>query len=163
QVIASRVGGTGQVIGLDKSKTMIEAATERTDKLALPIQFRQGDAHCLPFPVNYFDRAYALRLFEIVSEPRKVLKELFRVTKPGGRVFVNGPDVDMWTFDVEDRDLTRRILSHICDHEINGWIGRQMPRLFSEMGFADVKVMVNTMYVPFELAHDLYLKDVIGG
>ncbi|HJS83156.1 MAG TPA: methyltransferase domain-containing protein, partial [Nitrososphaera sp.] len=114
QVLGSRVGGSGRVVGLDISKTMIDEARRRTAGLSLPIEFRQGDAHRLPFPDNSFDRCYALRLMEIIDDPVSVLNEMYRVLRPGGRLYVNAPDIDMWTFDADDREVTRKIVHHFC-------------------------------------------------
>ena len=48
QVFARHVGGTGKVVGVDISKTMIDEARRRTRGLDFPMDFRHGDAHRLP-------------------------------------------------------------------------------------------------------------------
>jgi ubiquinone/menaquinone biosynthesis C-methylase UbiE len=161
QVFARRVGGTGKVVGVDISKTMVDEALRRTHGLSLSMEFRQGNAHRLPFPDNSFDRCYALRLMEVIGDPVSVLCEMHRVLKPGGRIYINGPDVDMWTFDASDRFVTRKIIHCFCDHEVNGWIGRQMPRCFAETGLADINVSPSTVFVDYTTASDLYLSEIL--
>jgi SAM-dependent methyltransferase len=163
QFLAERVGGAGVVTGFDNSKTMIDEAISRTGPLNLPVTFQQGDAHHLPFPDNSFDRCFALRFFEIIADPVQVLREMSRVTRPGGKIFVNGPDIDMWTFDTSDQDLTRQIVHYVCDHEVNGWIGRQLPDMFREMGLGELKVSNSTYFLhEFGMMNELYLRHFVG-
>ena len=162
QVFARRVGGAGKVVGLDNSATMIDEARRRTTALSLPLEFRLGDAHRLPFPDNSFDRCYALRLMEVIDDPLGVIREMHRVLRPGGRIFLNGPDVDMWTFDASDRQVTRSIVHYFCDQEVNGWIGRQMPRLLIETGFSEIKALPFTVFVEdYVTMCDVYLSELV--
>lgn len=162
QVLARLVGGSGKVVGFDSSSTMIAEAKSRTDRLNLAIEFRQGDAHRLPFPDNYFDCCLALRFLDIIANPSQALKEIFRVTRSGGRVYVNGPDIDMWTFDAVSKEVTRKIVHYICDHEVNGWIGRQLDRHFRDGGLSEIKVLPLTHFSSdFNLMYDLYLRGCV--
>jgi hypothetical protein len=43
--------------------------------------------------------------------------------------------------------LTRRIFQYICDQNVNGWIGRQLPRLFKQAGLVDVAILPHTLVV----------------
>lgn len=163
RVFANVVRGNGKAVGLDCSQTMITEAKKRSAKLNLPVEFRKGDAHHLPFPDNSFDCSFSLRVFEIIRDPAQALKEMLRVTRPGGRVFVNGPDIDAWTFDVPDRRVTRKLLHYLCDSEVNGWIGRQLPRIFAEAGFSNIKVISHIYFHnDFDVIFDLFLKDILG-
>jgi glycosyltransferase involved in cell wall biosynthesis/SAM-dependent methyltransferase len=47
-----------------------------------------GDAHSLPFDDETFSAVIALNAFEHYREPERVAAELFRVLKPGGRIFI---------------------------------------------------------------------------
>jgi demethylmenaquinone methyltransferase/2-methoxy-6-polyprenyl-1,4-benzoquinol methylase len=88
--IASALARAGAVTtGLDFSQAMLKVATDRNDKARIPnLKFMQGDAQHLPFDDNAFDVVtigYGLR--NLASFDRG-LKELHRVTKPGGRLLV---------------------------------------------------------------------------
>ena len=143
RALAASVPQVGRVVGIDKSETMLAEARARTaeaDASEAPIEFLIGDAHELPFPDNSFDAAYSLRVFEIIGEPRRALSEMARVLRPGGRLAINGPDIDAWAIDSSDREVTRKVLHHASDIETNGWVGRQLPAWCKELGLVDVCV-----------------------
>ena len=162
RALAWRVGETGQVFGIDKSVTMIEEARKRAAGASLPVEFYVGDAHHLPFADNYFDGSYSLRVFEIIGEPRQAVTEMVRVIRPGGRVVINAPDIDLWAIDASDRETTRLIIHYICDHETNGWVGRQMPAFFQEAGLLNLKVVAVTgIITDFNLLYDFWLGELV--
>ncbi|KAB1644945.1 bifunctional demethylmenaquinone methyltransferase/2-methoxy-6-polyprenyl-1,4-benzoquinol methylase UbiE [Gulosibacter chungangensis] len=75
------------VTGLDFSQGMINQAIERHGDHP-NITFQQGDATELPFEDDTFDVTTVSFGIRNVQEPRKALAEMFRVTKPGGRILV---------------------------------------------------------------------------
>jgi ubiquinone/menaquinone biosynthesis C-methylase UbiE len=160
RALAARFPGVGLVVGIDKSETMVAEARARTDVGAgARVEFRVADAHELPFPDASFDAAFSLRVFEIVGEPRRALAEMARVLRPGGSLVVNGPDVDAWTIDASDREVTRKILHHACDFETNGWVGRQLPAWCKEVGLTDIQVApVGLCLTEFQPIYDLCLR-----
>ena|SRR5918994_149407 len=52
--LARLVGSSGNVIGLDASRNLLAEASRRAQGSRLPIEYREGDIHQLPFPDNYF-------------------------------------------------------------------------------------------------------------
>ena len=160
RALAARFPGVGSVIGLDKSETMVAEARARTGAGDGRVEFRVADAHDLPFPDASFDVAYALRVFEIVGEPRRALEEMARVLRPGGHLVVNGPDVDAWTIDATDREVTRKVLHYASDFETNGWVGRQLPAWCKEAGLTEIQVApVGLCLMEFAPIYDLCLRD----
>lgn len=163
RALATRFPTAGLVVGIDKSETMVAEARARTAAArpgaCAPVEFEVADAHRLPFPDASFDAAYSLRVFEIVGDPRAALAEMARVLRPGGRVVVNGPDVDAWTIDAADREVTRKVLHYACDFETNGWVGRQLAGLCKELGLVDIGVApVGLCITEFEPVYDLCLR-----
>lgn len=82
------VGETGHVIGTDFCKEMLDVAPLKTKKLKLNVQFELADVMALNFPDNKFDVtsiAYGIRN---VSDIKKAVAEMARVTKPGGKVMI---------------------------------------------------------------------------
>ena len=140
RALAAGFPGVERVVGIDVSETMIAEARARTEGSAAPVEFLLGDAHELPFPDESFDAAYSLRVFEIIGDPRRALSEMARVLRPGGRLVVNGTDIDAWTIDSSDREVTRKVIHYACDVETNGWAGRQLPGWCKELGLTDVRV-----------------------
>lgn len=69
---------------LDFSLTAIQIAKQRASDRGSKINFMQGDACGLPFDDNTFDLVFSCECLEHVPEPRKAIKEMARVLKPGG-------------------------------------------------------------------------------
>jgi len=137
---AQRVGDSGFVVAVDNSRTMVVEARSRDHEAGTAVSYHVGDAERLSYVGESFDCCFARHLFEVVSRPSAVMSELARVTRRGGRVAVSAPDMGATLLDVGDRALTRRIFDFICDNEVNGWVGRQLPRLFHEAGLRDLIV-----------------------
>lgn len=139
--LARLVGSSGSVIGLDASRNLLAEASRRAQGSRLPIEYREGDVQQLPFPDDYFDVARAERLFLYLTDPRQALAELVRVTKSDGVVYVIEPDFETQTINLSDRGLVRKVLQFDCDHETrNGWIGRELPKLFKACDLVDIDV-----------------------
>jgi len=159
RALAARFPGLAAAVGIDVSETMIAEARARTAADSHAVEFLIADGHRLPFPDESFDAAFSLRVFEIIGDPRHALAEMARVLRPGGRLVVNGPDVDSWAIDSSDRETTRRVLHYACDFETNGWVGRQLSAWCKELGLADVAVApVGIAITEFEPVYDLCLR-----
>ncbi len=76
----------GQVVGIDLSATMVEAArrrnagAERTGRVAL----LRGDATALPFADEQFDKIFSIHTFYFWQDPVRAITDIFRVLKPRG-------------------------------------------------------------------------------
>jgi len=135
-----RVGPTGRSVGLDRSKTMVEAARGRAADGQ--IEFVVGDAEHLDFASESFDACRADRVLLHVSDPRQAVSEMARVLRPNGRVVAFEPDTGGLLIDAPDKEVTRRIINFRGDVVRSGWIGRQLPRLMKHTGLVDVDVTV---------------------
>jgi len=87
----ARRGFAGRVLGLDLSPGMLAAARERSPGFAGLIA---ADATALPLPDGVADLTLAMHMLYHVPDPSAAVRELRRVTRPGGRVVImlNGPD-----------------------------------------------------------------------
>ncbi len=82
---AASIARTGaEVVAVDFSAGMIEVGRQRHPD----IEFVEADAVALPFSANEFDAVTISFGLRNVKDPRKALKEMFRVLKPGGRIVV---------------------------------------------------------------------------
>lgn len=78
--------------GVDLSRRLIARARSRAASRSLRnCTFSHGDAHSLPNPSSSVDAIIVSRLFLIVPQREAVLREIFRVLKPGGRCFIAEP------------------------------------------------------------------------
>jgi len=88
--IANSVGENGRAYGIDITPQMLEITRKRLRKVGLTdrVEIYEGDAKSMPYQDNKFDAVYmasTLELFDTPDIPR-VLKEIKRVLKPGGRL-----------------------------------------------------------------------------
>jgi ubiquinone/menaquinone biosynthesis C-methylase UbiE len=151
-VLAKLVAPGGAVVGLDNSEAMVREAQKRAVGCGLPVTFQTGDAESLDFPNNSFDATRADRVFMHLAKPQQVLREMTRVTRPGGRVLVYEVDFETMLIDVSDRVLGRKIFNTWCDGFRNGWLGRHVPALFHEEKLRDVQVIPATIRNRFPIA-----------
>lgn len=88
--------GFQNVEGLDRSHYLIQKAKAQAKKEGLNVKFREGDARKLPYPPDTFDVVMILGnsfgYFETVHDDMRVLKEVFRVLKPWGRLLIDVAD-----------------------------------------------------------------------
>ncbi|MVO99717.1 demethylmenaquinone methyltransferase [Paenibacillus lutrae] len=85
--LADAVGTRGEVIGLDFSNNMLQIARDKQEKQALKqLTLIQGNAMELPFEDHSFDYVTIGFGLRNVPDYLTVLREMYRVTKPGGKV-----------------------------------------------------------------------------
>ena len=78
-----------QVTGIDLSSSMLEKARERVKRERLRnVRLLEMDAASLTFADDSFDIVYAPYLVSVVPDPVKVVREMHRVAKPGGKIIV---------------------------------------------------------------------------
>ncbi len=87
---SKRVGETGHVIGVDMTPEMIEKARAAAKRLgAANVEFRQGFLEALPVDEGTVDVAISNCVINLAPDKSKVLSEIFRVLKPGGKMAVS--------------------------------------------------------------------------
>lgn len=79
-----------QVIGIDLSADMLARARKRVTRKKLQniSSLFEMDASDLKFIDGYFDAVLATFVMSVVPSPQKVLKEMARVVRPGGRIYL---------------------------------------------------------------------------
>ena len=85
-----------KVEGLDRSRYLIQKAKASAKKENLNVKFKEGDARKLPFSPDNFEVVMMLGnsfgYFETVQDDLRILKEIFRVLKPWGRLLLDVTD-----------------------------------------------------------------------
>ena len=117
----------GRVVAVDNSTAMLAAAKRRLNG-ATTVELRRGDLEQLPLVDAELDAAVLTLVLPYLSDPGRVLREVARVVKPGGRVLVT----DLLP---HDRETYRQQLGH-------HWLGFSEPQLtgwLDAAGFTDLR------------------------
>ncbi len=138
--MAEMVGPAGRAVGIDASSAMIAAARQRFAGTGLPATFETADVRGLRFADAAFDACRAERLLQHVPDPGLAVREMARVTRPGGRVAAIEFDLGGLMIDSTDPATTRAVITEIAESTVNGWAGRQLPRMFTDAGLSHVRV-----------------------
>jgi SAM-dependent methyltransferase len=140
--MARRVGRTGRVVALDPSAPIGAYGHEAAARSGVGdiLEWRVGRAEELPLPSGGFDRSFCRWLLLHVDAAETVVREMRRVTRPGGRVMCVEADWETVTVYPGERGLTRRILNFSSDRHIEGWSGRRLAPLLRGCGLIGVRV-----------------------
>ncbi|MFB6120061.1 MAG: methyltransferase domain-containing protein [Halobacteriaceae archaeon] len=118
---------TENVHGLDQSEHQLEQAWAKLGKYD-PVSFVRGDAERLPYDDDAFDVVWSSGSIEYWPNPVTALRELRRVTRPGGEVLVVGPDAPKNT-----------LFRKVADAIMLFYDEAEADRMFREAGYGDVE------------------------
>lgn len=89
-VARHEAGETGKVIGIDFTEAMINKARKNAEKMGYNnVEFRFGDIDDMPVSDNVADVIVSNCVLNLVPDKEKVIKEIYRVLKPGGHFSIS--------------------------------------------------------------------------
>ncbi len=150
RLMASRLHGEGQAIGVDIRPAMVAQAREIADEEGWigVTNFLEGDALALPLPDASADRVFCNSLLWLLPNPVAALREMWRILRPDGVAFAAEPDGGLThSFDPARprlSDLEQRFQQAYVRgaRELDGHdydIGRKLPALFLAAGFVAIR------------------------
>jgi ubiquinone/menaquinone biosynthesis C-methylase UbiE len=157
-ILSGMAGPDGRVIGIDVSSTMLASARARGNtRGATEPGYLLCDAAHLAFPHATFDAVRADRVLQHTKDPAAVVREMARVTGPGGRIVVFEPDWETFVLSPGERNVTRRILHFWCDRIPSGWVGRSLYGAFRAAGLSEVSAEpLNLVITDLPLAKKIF-------
>ena len=145
---ARRVGPTGFAYGLDMTDEMLVLAERnKAEAGATNVAFLKGQIEAIPLPDAGVDVIISNCVINLAADKGQVLREAFRVLRPGGRFAVS--DV-----------VAQGALPPDLRQDMDAWVGcvagaleeTEYRRLLSEAGFHDIGIEVTRVYDPKALA-----------
>src|SRR3989449_9767378 len=139
---AKRVGPTGKAYGLDMTDEMLALARENQRKAGVAnVEFLKGEIEQIPLPDNSVDVIISNCVINLSADKDRVLREAFRVLKPGGRFAVS--DV-----------VTRGPMLPQIRRAVELWVGcvagalgeREYRSKLAQVGFDDISVEPTRIY-----------------
>lgn len=131
-----QIGPTGRVIGVDMTHEMLAKARANAAKVGVTnVEFRLGEIEHLPIADAIADVVISNCVVNLSPDKPQVLREAFRVLKPGGRLAISdvvnmAPLPDNLADDPEL--LCGCVTGAVAAYQIEAWL--------SEIGFAEVRV-----------------------
>jgi ubiquinone/menaquinone biosynthesis C-methylase UbiE len=147
---ARRVGPSGFVYGVDMTDEMLALAQENKAKAGVTnVAFLKGRIEAIPLPAQAVDVVISTCVINLAADKSQVLREAFRVLKPGGRFAVS--DV------VADGPVPEALR-----HNMEAWVGclagaleiETYQQMLAEAGFEDISVEITRRYTAVEASLD---------
>ncbi len=144
KIVLSRPMASG--IGIDLSHQMLEKAMQNCPKVGDRLQLLEGDSERLPFGDNSFDYVTCVHSFHHYPNQQRVVNEIFRVLKPGGKLLlVDGNRDQWWGWVLYDGIVTT------IERNVHHCSGKEFVKLSTTAGHPEVKLHRHGLFTPYLL------------
>jgi ubiquinone/menaquinone biosynthesis C-methylase UbiE len=125
-----------RAVGVDASSVLIKEAVRRHKMTNC--EFYCADAAELPFVDAEFDCARIDRALQHIADPDKVVREMLRIVRPGGKILCAEPDWGTFFIGTSMSNTTKAIQNHYASVCQNPWVGRNLPSIMKMAGVKNV-------------------------
>lgn len=160
-IAAKKLGKNGKVIGVDMTDEMIEKATINAQKVAgvlgyNVVEFRKGNIMEIPADDNSIDLVISNCVINLTEDKTKVLDEIFRILKPGGRFVISDivSDKPVPGYMKRDKELWSACIS-------GALTDKRFKEVAEKAGFPDIELTENYLYKKVE--HVSFYSVIIKG
>jgi ubiquinone/menaquinone biosynthesis C-methylase UbiE len=150
--LTSLITGRCQTIGIDARVASINSAARETRQLGLSdrVSYKQGDVYQLPIQSDFADLTCCRTVLMHLTDPRRAVAEMARITKPGGTVAAIEPGQMRSFYDPEDNRFSlldnQMGLAYLTGmRKLEGkefGIGEQLPSIFSSAGLRELRIEI---------------------
>jgi ubiquinone/menaquinone biosynthesis C-methylase UbiE len=136
------MNGHARTVGVDGSAARIAWAEGSRSSAEHGIEFLNSDLGALPLDSDSFDFSWSRFVFEYLPDPASVLREMIRVTRPGGIVAVADLDAQLTQFHPQTTALAARMeeaLRLLAGDGFDPRIGRKLFSLFKAHSLKHIK------------------------
>jgi ubiquinone/menaquinone biosynthesis C-methylase UbiE len=128
--LLKKIGAEGSLVCLDFAEEMLKVT--RRKKFPGNIRYCCADIEETRLPGASFDAVVCYSVFPHFNDKTKALKEIYRLLKPEGRLFIGH------TSSREFINNIHRNIPEVCDHLLPE--SKEMKRLLAEAGFSDITI-----------------------
>jgi arsenite methyltransferase len=147
---ARRVGPTGLAIGLDMTDEMLALALENMARAGVTnVAFLRGQIESIPLPANSVDVVISNCVINLAADKGRVLREAFRVLRPGGRFAVSDVVADGAVPEALRRNMEAWVGCLSGALEIADYM-----RLLQEADFEEIGIEITRRYTVAEAGLD---------
>ncbi len=129
--------GGARAVGLDLAQSAVRLAQQNVGHQRLPARLLVGDGEHLPFADNQFDFVFAHGVVQYTADGRRLVEEVRRVLKPGGRAVFQGYNRISWL------NALSKLMKVDLEHEGAPVLHKYSPEEFRMIvdGFSDVHLV----------------------
>ena len=157
--LARAVGEEGQVVGIDPSEEMRQAALARCAEYP-NIRILEGTVNALPLADESLDKAVSLQVFEYLTDIPAALTEVRRVLRPGGRLVVGDMHWDTLAWHSDNRERMSNILAAFDKHFTERRVPAILPAMMRDVGF-QAETIVPLTFLDTTFRQDGYAKSLV--
>ena len=144
----SKTGNT-TLTGIDISARMVYIAGKNAEEYGFPherAKYIEGDAHELPFDDEFFDSIFSNATLHELASPVKVLNEIFRVLKHGGKYYVSDLRRDMnplIRYFMKRSAKSAELVSGLVSSINSAYTKKEVEELMAQCNFKNYSISLN--------------------